>query len=265
VVRGEFTPVSVRLLTASFGTTNHSAFIGCPGADFPYTLAEFGGMRIITSHFDEHASRAENEQVRARRMRGATLAEMDELASTESVPVDELDPPALSRYTSVQGVSDSSTAALSVPPESDSSVAIAIPAATSRDPTSTPAAAAIAVSTSHSSDSTTIPSPSSTAATATTSATDASTLVASVVPTASSAQSSSSNNVDELHTSHGNPLSNPTHGGAVGDARMEVTDRVAQRQQALAVLTDADTVLGENKGLATAVPISSGNSTTSTV
>jgi hypothetical protein len=66
--------------------------------------------------------------------------------------------------------------------------------------------------------------------------------------------------VASLNISNVNPLFNPTHGGAVGDARVELTDRIAQRQQALAVLTDAATVLGENNGLATAVSISSRDS-----
>jgi hypothetical protein len=85
--------------------------------------------------------------------------------------------------------------------------------------------------------------------------TEASTPVVAVALSASSTQSSSGNNVAELHTFSVNPLFNPTrdHEGGVGGARMEVTDRVAQRQQAMAVLTDADTVLGQNKGLATAV------------
>jgi hypothetical protein len=58
--------------------------------------------------------------------------------------------------------------------------------------------------------------------------------------------------------------SNPVATEPVSDARKEreLTDRVAQRQQALAALTDADTVLEEKQGRdARTTAASSGNST----
>ena len=45
----QFNPETIFEIAQFFGMSRHSAFIGCPGPRFRWKLAEFGGVRIITS------------------------------------------------------------------------------------------------------------------------------------------------------------------------------------------------------------------------
>jgi hypothetical protein len=48
VVEGEFSPDMVREIAEFFGMSRHSTFLGCPGVNFEFSMADFGGARIIT-------------------------------------------------------------------------------------------------------------------------------------------------------------------------------------------------------------------------
>ena len=52
--QGEFNPWAVKEVVEGLGASEHSAFIGCPGEEFPFKLSDFGGLRIITSHAALH-------------------------------------------------------------------------------------------------------------------------------------------------------------------------------------------------------------------
>lgn len=49
VIEGEFNPDTVQEVAQFFGLSRHSIFIGCPGPNFKFSIAEFGGARIITA------------------------------------------------------------------------------------------------------------------------------------------------------------------------------------------------------------------------
>jgi hypothetical protein len=49
VIEGEFNPETVQEVAQFFGMSRHNIFIGCPGPNFKHSVADFGGVRIITA------------------------------------------------------------------------------------------------------------------------------------------------------------------------------------------------------------------------